>query len=167
MQKKYGFGFLISLILILCSCAKKEGQCPYKELNIKASANEILELEQYLDSKGITAQKDSSGLYYIIEKEGTGKAPEDCSVIHVFYNGSLVNGQVFDKTEANPISSYLGDFIPGWRIGLRHIKAGGRMQLFIPPGLGYKNKDRKDQEGNVIIPANSILVFTLELAGVQ
>lgn len=169
MQKGYVLktGILVSLIFILGSCAKKEWQCPYKPLNIKVPANEMLEVEQYLNNKGFTAQKDSSGLYYIIEKEGSGEVPEDCSVIHIRYTGSLANGQVFDKTEGNPISSYLGDFIPGWRIGLRHIKAGGKIQLFIPPGLAYGSQERKDREGNLIIPAHSMLIFVVELAGVE
>lgn len=55
----------------------------------------------------------------------------------------------------------------GWQKGLPYIKGGGKIKLYIPPSLGYGAKDVKDDMGNVIIPANSILVFSLELTDVK
>lgn len=165
MRKISVYGFIMSLVF--ASCLKKETGCPYSELNVKAPASETEQVEMYLAAKNITAQKDSSGVYYIVENAGTGKTPEVCSVISVHYTGSLTNDQVFDKSNGTPVPFRLGELIAGWQKGLRHIKAGGKIKLFIPPSLGYGNRDQKDANGNVIIPANSILVFSLELAEVQ
>lgn len=165
MRKIYVYGFIMSLVF--ASCLKKETGCPYNELSVKAPGSEVEQVEMYLAAKNITAQKDSSGVYYIVENAGTGKTPEVCSVISVHYTGSLTNDQVFDKSNGTPVSFRLGELIAGWQKGLRHIKAGGKIKLFIPPSLGYGDKDAKDANGNVVIPANSILVFSLELAEVQ
>lgn len=165
MRKIYVYGFIMSLVF--ASCLKKETGCPYNELSVKAPGSEVEQVEMYLAAKNITAQKDSSGVYYIVENAGNGKTPEVCSVISVHYTGSLTNDQVFDKSNGTPVSFRLGELIAGWQKGLRHIKAGGKIKLFIPPSLGYGDKDAKDANGNVVIPANSILVFSLELAEVQ
>jgi FKBP-type peptidyl-prolyl cis-trans isomerase FkpA len=165
MRKISVYGFIVSLVF--ASCLKKETGCPYNELSIKAPGSEVQQVEMYLATKNITAQKDSSGVYYIVENAGTGKTPDVCSVVSVHYTGSLTNDQVFDKSNGTPVSFRLGELIAGWQKGLKHIKAGGKIKLFIPPSLGYGDKDAKDTNGNVIIPANSILVFNLELAEVQ
>ncbi|HRP55150.1 FKBP-type peptidyl-prolyl cis-trans isomerase [Agriterribacter sp.] len=165
MRKISVYAFIVSLVFV--SCLKKETGCPYNELSIKAPGNEVQQVETYLAAKNITAQKDSSGVYYVIENTGTGKTPDVCSVVSVHYTGSLTNDQVFDKSDGTPVSFRLGELIAGWQKGLKHIKAGGKIKLFIPPSLGYGDKDAKDANGNVIIPANSILVFSLELTGVQ
>ena len=167
MRKISFYGSMVSLVLVFGSCLKKETGCPYSELSIKAPGSEVQQVEMYLAAKNITAQKDSSGVYYIIEAAGTGKTPEVCSVISVQYTGSLTNDQVFDKSNGTPVAFRLGELIAGWQKGLKHIKAGGKIKLFIPPSLGYGDKDAKDANGNVVIPANSILVFNLELEEVQ
>ena len=167
MRKISFYGSMVSLVLVFGSCLKKETGCPYSELSIKAPGSEVQQVEMYLAAKNITAQKDPSGVYYVIEAAGTGKTPEVCSVISVNYTGSLTNDQVFDKSNGTPVSFRLGELIAGWQKGLKHIKAGGKIKLFVPPSLGYGDKDAKDSNGNVIIPANSILVFNLELAEVQ
>ena len=171
MRKIAFLGFVVFAVFALSSCLKKDSGCPYTELNVKAPDSEVQKVEQYLESKGITALKDSSGVYYIVETAGAGKAHEVCSVISVNYTGTLTNDQVFDKTDGAPITFRLGELIPGWQKGLKHIQSGGKIKLFIPPSLGYGNSDRtrKDENGNdiVVIPANSILIFSLELIAVQ
>ena len=47
------------------------------------------------------------------------------------------------------------------------LRAGGKMHLYIPPSLGYGPFDIKDDQGNVIIPANSILIFEVDLLAVE
>lgn len=167
MRKMYVFSVIIAFVFALSSCSKKEAECPYRESNIEAPESETALVEQYLSNKGITAQKDASGVYYVIDNEGSGKTPDVCSQITVHYTGSLVNGVVFDKTEGDPVTFYLGGLITGWQKGLKYIKEKGRIQLFIPPSLAYGNKNRTDENGNVVIPANSILVFVLDLVGVE
>ncbi|HRN55245.1 MAG TPA: FKBP-type peptidyl-prolyl cis-trans isomerase [Agriterribacter sp.] len=168
MRKIAFYGLLVFTVLALASCLKKDSGCPYNELNVTAPDSEVKAVEEYLESKGITAAlKDPSGVYYIVEAAGAGKTPDVCSIINVNYTGTLTNDHIFDTSNGTPVTFRLGELIPGWQKGLKYIQSGGKIRLFIPPSLGYGNTDAKDANGNVVIPANSILVFSLELTGVQ
>lgn len=164
MRKIIFCGVGIAVVLVLASCSKEK--CRYTESNVKAPDSEVQKVEQYLEDKGITAQKDPSGLYYIVEAAGSGKTPDVCSVISVNYTGTFTNDQVFDKTTGSPVKFELGRLILGWQKGLKYIQPGGKIKLFIPPSLGYGNVDQIDN-GNVVVPANSVLIFSLELIDVQ
>ena len=168
MRKIAFFGFVVFAVFALSSCLKKDSGCPYKELNITAAPeSEVQKVEQYLAGKGITALKDSSGLYYVVDAVGSGKVPEPCSTISVEYTGKFTNEQILDKSNGTPVNFRLGELIPAWQKGLKRIKAGGKITLYIPPALGYGSTDFKDINGNVVVPANSILIFSLELIAVQ
>jgi len=161
---------LIGLISIsLSSCLKGStagDMCNYDPCAIKASANEEQAVETYLENNNIDAQKHCSGMYYVIEAPGTGKTAGVCDRITINYNGSLTNGQVFDKSN-NPVTFELNGLILGWKNGIPLIKEGGRIRLFIPPTLGYGNRDVRDRDGNIAIPGGSILIFDVELKQVQ
>ncbi|MCO5239444.1 MAG: FKBP-type peptidyl-prolyl cis-trans isomerase [Chitinophagaceae bacterium] len=167
MRKISLYGFVLFSVITLASCLKKGAECPYKELSVKAPDNEVSAVEQYLESKGIVAEKDASGLYYIVENAGTGTVADVCSFIIVNYTGSFTNDQVFAATDGTPVQFRLGGLISGWQKGLKYIKPGGKIKLFIPPSMGYGQVDQTDLQGNVVIPANSILIYTLELLDVQ
>lgn len=157
--------------LVFYSCIKKNDDCTYTDLNIKAPDAEVTKIEEYLDSKNITATKEAAGFYYIIQDTGTGVSPDVCSIISVKYTGTLATDSIFDKTTGDPANFRLGQLIAGWQKGLPHIKSGGKMKLFIPPSLGYGYQDvtRPDSQGNavVVVPANSMLIFDLELVAVH
>lgn len=168
MKKVYFLSFAVLAALIFASCIKKDQGCMYNELNVKAPEAEIQRVEQYLADKGITsAVKDSSGVYYLVESVGSGPTPEPCSLISVHYTGKLTNDQVFDKSDGTPVTFRLGDLIAGWQKGLKHIKAGGKIKLYIPPSLGYGSTGAKDINGNVVVPPDAVTIFSLELTGVQ
>ncbi|OJY95595.1 FKBP-type peptidylprolyl isomerase [Terrimonas sp.] len=174
MKKLLMFCALSTMMISFNGCLKADGNgCPYKETTIKAPAAEVLQVEQYLDSKGITnALKDSSGVYYIIESAGTGNlTPDVCSTISINYSGKLTTDSVFDKTDGTPIVLRLGGLIPGWIAGLKHITTGGKIKLYIPPSLAYGSvgATRTDQNGAtvVVIPPNAILIFDVELVAMQ
>lgn len=167
MRKFSFYGLVLGTFLTFSSCLKKEWKCPYSELNIKAPESEVVNLGEYLDSRGIVAQEDPSGLYYIVEAEGTGTTAEVCSIVTVNYTGRFINDEIFDSTNGTPVQFRLGDLIPGWQKGIKHIKPGGKIKLFIPPSLGYGSVDRKDMNDNVVVPANSMLIFNLDLIAVQ
>jgi FKBP-type peptidyl-prolyl cis-trans isomerase FkpA len=61
----------------------------------------------------------------------------------------------------------LGTLIDGWKIGVPLIKKGGQIRLYIPPSLGYGSSDVRDNQGRVIIPGNSILIFDITLIDLQ
>lgn len=152
---------LLSLfITVFFAGCKKDDICDYDPCKIVAPAAEIQAVENYLSSNGITATKHCSGVYYIIESVGTGESPTICSFINANYVGKLTDGTVFDSGSF-PQLYQLGGLIRGWVNTLPMIKQGGKIKLFIPPYLGYGG------QATGPIPANSILIFDLELTVVQ
>lgn len=122
-------------------------------------------MESYLSTNSITAVKHASGMYYQVITNGSGANPQLCSTVSVSYTGRLTNGTIFDSQ--NLISFELGRVIVGWQKGLPLIQKGGRIKLYIPPSLGYGGNDIRDNVGNIVIPANSILIFDVEIFDVN
>lgn len=153
--------FIISFIVLVTfsSCLKGEAECNYDPCGVKAPASEIQAVRDYLAARGITnAIEHCSGLFYVIDNAGSGKKPNACSGVTVHYKGQLTNGNVFDERD---YGFYLTAVILGWRNGIPLIKSGGKIRLYVPPSLGYGN------QSNGSIPANSILIFTVDLNSVE
>ncbi|MGI8892162.1 MAG: FKBP-type peptidyl-prolyl cis-trans isomerase [Bacteroidia bacterium] len=110
-------------------------------------------------------QKTPSGLEYQIIMPGFGKQPKNGDIVTVHYVGTLQDGSIFDSSRerGEPISFTLGkgQVIKGWDEGIALLKEGTQALLLIPPDLAYGEK----QVGN--IPANSYLVFDVELISVK
>ncbi len=106
-------------------------------------------------------------------KEGTGAAATPGSQVSVMYVGKLTDGTVFDSSAAHnnqPLTFVLGsqDMIPGFQIGVNGMKVGGQRVMAVPPALAYGDKPVTNPEtGAVIIPANSTIVFEVELVDVK
>ncbi|MFZ1528150.1 MAG: FKBP-type peptidyl-prolyl cis-trans isomerase [Ferruginibacter sp.] len=166
---KYFFSIAaISLALVIISCSKDSG-CPYSEPVKVASAGEIDYLQNYVTTNAISATQHSSGIFYTILQNGSNAAPNICSVITAKYKGSLLsNGAVFDSTASNSVLKIeLGRLIEGWQRGLPLIRETGKITLYIPPSLGYGAQIAYDNNGNVLIPANSYLKFEIELVDTE
>jgi len=108
-----------------------------------------------------------TGLKYYTLAEGTGSAAVAGDRVSVHYTGWLSTGQGFDTSRGGtPISFTLGQrqVIAGFDEGVTGMKVGGRRRLIVPPGLGYGANPVMDRStGTVVIPANSTLVFDVEL----
>jgi peptidylprolyl isomerase len=105
---------------------------------------------------------------------GTGPAATAKSTVTVQYVGVLYsNGKQFDASwddsGGQPISFPLSGVIKGWTEGIPGMKVGGRRELIIPPSLAYGKKARpaSGNKGDVGIPANSTLVFVIDLHAVS
>jgi FKBP-type peptidyl-prolyl cis-trans isomerase FkpA len=109
------------------------------------------------------AKKTESGLYYVVEKVGKGKAAKKGDKVQVLYKGTLLNGQVFDEnlTEGISFPVGLGQVIPGWDEMLQNMKEGDKVKAIIPWKLAYGPR------GNGPIPPFSTLVFEMELVKVN
>lgn len=111
-------------------------------------------------------QTTASGLKIKLIKEGTGEKATNGSTVSVHYTGTLLDGKKFDSSidRGQPISFKLGQgrVIKGWDEGIAMLKVGDKAILTIPPSIGYGSQD----VGNGLIPANSTLVFEVELVGV-
>lgn len=150
--------FLVAIfgLFLLTSCSKNNFCEPD---STQAPPSEIAQVEAYLNSNGITATKDGRGFYYIIKNEGAGKFATICSNVTVNYVGRLTNGTQFDSN--NNISFAIRGLIKGWQQGIPLLKPGGSITLFIPPSLGYGSQATSS------IPANSILIFEIDLLAIN
>jgi len=156
-------GLSVMIIALFSACGKDDNDCAQTESTLVAPASEIQVIQQHLTTNSLTATQDPSGIFYNISVPGTGDSyPGLCTQVSVKYRGTFLNGTVFDESSA-PITYPLGGFIVGWQKGVAKLKKGGKMKLYVPPTLGYGNVDRKDSQGNVVIPANSTLIFDIEL----
>jgi FKBP-type peptidyl-prolyl cis-trans isomerase FkpA len=159
-----------ALAIINFSCLKSDNvaaNCTYDPCSLVAPAAEVTALESYLFGAGITnATKHCSGMYYRIETAGTGKGPTICSQVVVKYKGQLTNGTTFDSNSTGILFG-LGSLIEGWKKGIPLLKEGGKIFLYVPPSLGYGTREISNPTtGAVIIPANSTLIFEVELVTV-
>lgn len=157
----------VAALLSGCSKSNEPKQdCNYDECSQKAPNTEIESVKTFLTQNGITATQHCSGVFYAIDSVGTGATPSVCSYIAFRYTGTLTNGNVFDKSETTTGLIPLSNLVRGWVAVLPKIKQGGGMRLYIPPTLGYGAQEVKDRNGNVLIPANSIIIFDVKLDNV-
>jgi FKBP-type peptidyl-prolyl cis-trans isomerase FkpA len=139
---------LLGAAVLFFSQCKKEDQ---------AEVDRQLILE-HLASNNITAEEHPSGIFYVITTEGTGTNPGPGAQVTVKYRGYLLNGNTFDQTTGSQTATFsLSDLIPGWQISIPLLKKGGKGTFWIPSELGYGGISLPD------IPANSVLVFDIEL----
>ncbi len=101
-----------------------------------------------------------SGLQYEVLTEGTGNKPAAHNTVTCHYHGTLIDGTVFDSSvqRGKPASFPLNMVIKGWTEGLQLMPAGSKWRFFIPPHLGYGDRQVSAQIG-----PNSTLVFDVEL----
>jgi peptidylprolyl isomerase len=97
---------------------------------------------------------------------GTGPAATASSTVTVQYVGVVYKGgKQFDASwndgSGQPVQLPLSGVIKGWQQGIPGMKVGGRRELIIPPSLGYGSAAQAK------IPANSTLVFVIDLHGVS
>lgn len=134
---------------------KKQGEAANKN---KEDGAKFLEANKSQAGVKVTP----SGLQYIVMTEGTGKTPTLKDTVKAHYKGTLVDGKQFDSSydRGQPAEFPVEGVIKGWTEALQMMKVGGKMKLFIPAELGYGEAARPQ------IPANSVLVFEVELLDV-
>lgn len=151
------------LFCIILSSCKKDDPCIYTESAVVVPAAELANLQAWVTANRPMAIQHPGGFYYEIDTAGTGNVPSICSNVTVKYAGFLTNGFKFTSASEENVGStfVLGQLIGGWQRGIPLIKAGGTIRLYLPPSLGYGSNAAGP------IPPNSILLFTIQLTGVQ
>jgi peptidylprolyl isomerase len=113
------------------------------------------------------ALQTASGIRYIIQRQGSGDKPASGRTVSVNYEGRLLSGIVFDRSElrGRPLEFQVGTgrVIQGWDETVLDMRPGEKRLVIIPPELAYGDND----VGNGVIPANSFLIFEMELVSVQ
>ncbi len=145
---------LAILFLFLISCGSDDKPVDYVSLNDK-------QIQDYLAANNLQAEKTASGLYYIIENEGTGAQPTATSQVRVAYKGYFLNGSIFDQSTFEGISFNLQQVIKGWTEGITYFKEGGSGLLLVPSHLAYGPRNYMG------IPGGSVLVFEIDLLEVN
>ena len=163
MIKNY---LLIGFVFLLSSCLKDKQDCGEAGSTV-APPNEKQRVLNYLNINpdAGAVPLDTSGMYYSISTPGNTRKPTLCSVVSIKYQGRLENGNIFDQSSGTSAISFpLGGLIEGWKRALPLIGEGGKIKLYIPPALGYGPQGLiNPQTGAVIIPANQIIIFDVEL----
>lgn len=103
----------------------------------------------------------SSGLQYKILIAGNGNKPLLTDRVKVKYQGSTIDGRVFDSSEQHEgiVEFQVNQLIPGWTEGLQLMPIGSKYRLFIPENLAYSSQP---PQGSGIMPF-SVLIFDVEL----
>ena len=137
----------------------------FQQKNEKAAANlragqEFLEVNK--KREGVIALP--SGLQYEIISEGDGPKPAASNKVTCHYHGTLIDGTVFDSSvqRGKPATFPLNMVIKGWTEGLQLMPQGSKWRFFIPPHLGYGERQVSAQIG-----PNSTLIFEVELLGIE
>lgn len=106
----------------------------------------------------------SSGLQYEVLVEGTGRKPTATDTVTVHYEGTLIDGTVFDSSykRGQTISFPLNGVIAGWTEGLQLMGIGSKYKLYIPYQLGYGA-----QGAPGAVPPYAAMIFTVELFDIK
>lgn len=134
----------------------------FQEVAEKKTAEAKASSEAFLAENANRAgvQTTESGLQYEIIQEGTGKKPSADNQVKVHYEGTLVDGTLFDSSikRGEPVTFGVTQVIPGWVEGLQLMSEGAKYKFYIPSDLGYGA-----QGAGEMIPPHSALVFEVEL----
>ncbi|MEO1128341.1 MAG: peptidylprolyl isomerase [Planctomycetota bacterium] len=146
----------------------------YKDLAIAArKAAQQAQVDKGLEilkKKDVDVEKSvvtDSGLCYIVAADGQGASPTIDDTITFHYTLWLTNGTMLqtsrgdENTPGNPLTYPLKQLIGGWQEVVPQMKIGEKRWLIVPSDLGYGSRARRG------IPANSTLVFELELVSIE
>jgi FKBP-type peptidyl-prolyl cis-trans isomerase FklB len=105
-----------------------------------------------------------SGLQYKVLREGDGRKPSATDQVECHYEGTLINGQVFDSSYRRGETATFGlnQVIKGWTEGLQLMQEGAKYRFFIPFDLAYG-----ENGAGQAIPPYAALIFDVELIKVK
>jgi len=148
----------------------------FRELSIslsEAEAQKVQDESMKTMEEGITFLEENgkregvmttaSGLQYEVISLGDGPMPTENSTVSVFYEGTLIDGTIFDSSyeDGDTVSFPLNGVIPGWTEGLQLMPVGSTYRFYIPSNLAY------GERATGPIPGNSTLIFKVELLEVN
>lgn len=134
----------------------------FEELEAKLSAEAIEKGKNFLEEN---KKKENivtlpSGLQYEVIKEGNGKKPKATDRVRCHYEGTLIDGTLFDSSiqRGEPAVFGVNQVIAGWVEALQLMSEGSKWRLFIPSELAYGANGAGE-----MIPPHSTLIFEVEM----
>ena len=105
-----------------------------------------------------------SGLQYEVLEATIGQKPKATDKVRVHYEGTLIDGTVFDSSykRGESITFGLNQVIKGWTEGLQLMSIGSKYKLYLPYQLAYGERG-----AGANIPPYAALIFTVELLGIE
>ena len=138
----------------------------FAELEAKVAGKAKAEGEAFLaeNAKREGVIVTASGLQYEVLTAAEGKKPKATDKVKVHYEGTLIDGTVFDSSyrRGEAISFGLNQVIKGWTEGVQLMSVGAKYKFFIPYNLAYGERGAGAQ-----IPPYAALIFTVELLGIE
>ena len=138
----------------------------FQELEQKIAGAAKADGEKFLaeNAKREGVKVTASGLQYAVLEPGLGQQPTATDTARVHYEGTLIDGTVFDSSyrRGESISFPLNGVIKGWTEGLQLMSVGSKYKFFIPYQLAYGERGAGQQ-----IPPYAALIFTVELLGIE
>lgn len=134
----------------------------FEELEAKLNAQNIEKGKNFLieNAKRACVVTLASGLQYEVIAEGNGKKPLSTDSVKCHYEGTLIDGTLFDSSvkRGEPAVFGVNQVIKGWVEALQLMSEGSKWRLFIPSELAYGA-----QQAGEMIPPHSTLIFDVEL----
>ncbi len=147
----------------ICKIIKIQSREDFAKSMNDRKANEGKIIDDYAKKNMPTATKTANGIYYLVNKAGTGASPTAGMTVSMLYTGKLMDGKVFDASANHggaPFSFPLGQsaVIPGWEQVVSMMKKGEKCTVLIPSALAYG-----EQGAGGAIEPNTPLIFEMEL----
>lgn len=158
-------GFLGSYFLIILENNNQSAQ-----QNDPTKSNPSAQSNLSTDPTAYKVSGPVDSLQITDETVGTGAEVKAGDTVRVNYK--LTNAQTGVKYDSSydrgePATISLNQVIPAWQQGIPGMKVGGKRRLVVPASLGYGAQGTQDSQGNTAIPANTDLVFEVELLAVN
>ena len=145
------FFFLTSLIFLCFSC-QTYSEHELNEFDAKIKA--------WAEKKELALKRTESGLYYQYIEEGTGPYIKYTESVIVLFKGRLLNGTIFE-IQKKPMAFAVKEMIIGWKEALMISKLNTKIQIIVPPQLGYGNHQLDK------VPPNSTLFYEIEIVEIK
>jgi|LSQX01.3.fsa_nt_gb FKBP-type peptidyl-prolyl cis-trans isomerase len=139
--------FVLPFLIMAVSCGSDDPE--------KQAAKDREKILKYIEEHDLDAQELESGVFYLIEKAGSGSFPVETSTVEINYTGFLLDGEEFGGGQGQKFN--LSATILGFKYGIPMFNRGSKGKLLIPSGLGY------GVYGNYTIPPNAVLIYDIEM----
>lgn len=138
----------------------------FSELEVKIAGEAKAAGEAFLaeNAKREGVKVTESGLQYEVLEATIGQKPKATDKVRVHYEGTLIDGTVFDSSykRGESITFGLNQVIKGWTEGLQLMSIGSKYKLYLPYQLAYGERG-----AGANIPPYAALIFTVELLGIE